>query len=231
MKVDREGEKKLNNLAIAAAVQENVRGSPAGSSTHVLDVCGRRRWQQWVANTSQPGEVAVFRWGSWKALGKASYPTCRSPFEADVHKSLQFFNSKSSLLLCNLHLNTKGHGSEGKCWQKERAGVKEIVLHYQSLFTLLKFSKSGYEQIHDLCFPSFNLSMPFSLLKKSLFCEDVHTYATGYFFFFFFKRWLKCTEHLCAFQIQEDLTEEKKRELERNAEEPYGENDENVGAA
>jgi len=184
MKVDREGEKKLNNLAIAAAVQENVRGSPAGSSTHVLDVCGRCRWQQWVANTSQPGEVAVFRWGSWKALGKASYPTCRSPFEADVHKSLQFFNSKSSLLLCNWHLNTKGHGSEGKCWQKERAGVKEIVLHYQSLFTLLKFSKSGYEQIHDLCFPSFNLSMPFSLLKKSLFCEDVHTYATGSFFFF-----------------------------------------------
>lgn len=46
MKVDREGEKKLNNLAIAAAVQENVRGSPAGSSAHVLDVCGRRRWQQ-----------------------------------------------------------------------------------------------------------------------------------------------------------------------------------------
>lgn len=30
------------------------------------------------------------------------------------------------------------------------------------------------------------------------------------------------------FQVQEDLTEEKKRELEHNAEETYGENDENV---
>ena len=29
-------------------------------------------------------------------------------------------------------------------------------------------------------------------------------------------------------QVQEDLTEEKKRELEHNAEETYGENDENV---
>lgn len=28
--------------------------------------------------------------------------------------------------------------------------------------------------------------------------------------------------------MQEDLTEEKKRELEHNAEEPYGENEENV---
>lgn len=33
------------------------------------------------------------------------------------------------------------------------------------------------------------------------------------------------------FQVQEDLTEEKKRELEHNAEETYGENDENVSGA
>lgn len=34
----------------------------------------------------------------------------------------------------------------------------------------------------------------------------------------------------CALQVQEDLTEEKKRELEHNAEEPYGENEEPVSS-
>ena len=39
----------------------------------------------------------------------------------------------------------------------------------------------------------------------------------------------KCLNDICGlFQVQEDLTEEKKRELEHNAEETYGENDENV---
>lgn len=50
--------------------------------------------------------------------------------------------------------------------RKERTGLKEIVLHCQSLFTLLKFSKSSCEQFPDLCFLSFNLSMPFLLFKN-----------------------------------------------------------------
>lgn len=40
---------------------------------------------------------------------------------------------------------------------------------------------------------------------------------------------LKASHGICGlFQVQEDLTEEKKRELEHNAEETYGENDENA---
>lgn len=88
--------------------------------------------------------------------------------------------------------------------------------------------------IFFLCLPwNVNLITDLLILKWSgvWSLQETKSKAPGFFFFFFFKRWLKCTEHLCAFQIQEDLTEEKKRELERNAEEPYGENDENVGAA
>lgn len=45
-----------------------------------------------------------------------------------------------------------------------------------------------------------------------------------------FERQLNHTGISCALQVQEDLTEEKKRELEHNAEEPYGENEETVSS-